>query len=291
MKKWSDWKIKTIDSTNVAFPKKLKKINKPVKKLFYRGKWEVGLFDKSLAIVGSRRNTRYGEYVVNNFVPNIVSEKITTISGFMYGIDSLVHTQTIECGGKTVAVLGSGLDILYPTRNDQLYSQILNSGGLVISEYEPTGKPALWTFPQRNRIVVGLASLGVLVVEAGLESGSLVTANIAINEKKKVFCVPGPINSNVSAGCNLWVKNNKATMVTNIDDILGKRHKSTNQACLFDDRGEMDKKILEILSSQALSMDELVLKTGIKLTELSVCMSVLEMDGLVEDVAGKYYLA
>jgi len=290
MKNWQDWKINKIRSNNNNFPEALSKITNPVKCLYYRGNWNLNLFKNSLAIVGSRRNTKYGEQVVKMLMPEIVSSEVTTISGFMYGIDSLVHNETIACGGKTVAVLGSGLDVLYPSRNNELYSQILESGGLVVSEYEADSKPALWTFPVRNRIVVGLASLGVLVVEAGMESGSLVTANIAINEGKKVYCIPGPITSSVSAGCNLWIKTKKAKMVTEIGDILDKKQTSSRQNSLFDNKGKVEIKILEIVENDALTMDELSLKTGIKISELSISLSMLQMNGTVEEINGRYYL-
>lgn len=288
--KWKDWPIEEIESSDSNFPKALTKIANPVKKLYYRGNWDKKLFKKSLAIVGSRRNTKYGQQVVKKLMPTLISNKITIVSGFMYGIDSLAHTETIECGGKTIAVLGCGLDVLYPTRNNDLYGQILNSGGLVVSEYESKAKPALWTFPQRNRIVVGLSSLGVLVVEAGLNSGSLVTARIAGEEKRKVYCVPGPITSSVSEGTNLWIKNNKGQMVTKVDDILGKKDKTSLQSSLFDNKNKKEKKILEYISNEALSLDELAIKTGINVSELSVILSMLQMEAVVEEMGGKYYL-
>lgn len=257
MTNWRDWPISQIKSRDAGFPKRLSKIKNPVKKLYYRGDWNVGLLDECLAVVGSRRNTKYGQQVIKMLIPGIVSEKITIVSGFMYGIDSLAHLETIDCGGKTIAVLGSGLDILYPTRNDDLYQKILESGGLVMSEYSPDTKPGLWTFPQRNRIVVGLSGLGVLVIEAGLGSGSLVTARIAKEEKRKVYCVPGPINSKVSAGCNLWIKNKKAVMVTGTEEIIGKKRKVNRQSLLFDGKGETEKQILKNLANEPFTLDEL----------------------------------
>ena len=132
--------------------------------------------------------------------------------------------------------------------------------------------------------------MGVLIVEAGLDSGSLVTANIALNEGKKVYCVPGPITSTVSAGCNLWIKNNKAKMVTGIEDILDRKQIANKQSSLFDSKGEVERKILAIIENEALSMDELVVKTGFNISELSVSLSMLQMDGFVEEIGGKYYL-
>src|SRR3989344_1792126 len=148
-------------------------------KYFYRGNWNEKIFKKSIAIVGSRRMTRYGREVIDKFVSAFVAEGVTTISGFMYGVDTEVHQKTVDYGGKTIAVFGCGLDVIYPAENEKLYKEIIKTGGSVVSEYEDNAKPHLWKFPQRNKIVVNLASLGVLVIEAGENSGSLVTAKIA----------------------------------------------------------------------------------------------------------------
>ena len=143
MKDWREWEIKTIKFEDENFPEGLKIIKNRPRRLYYRGEWDSGLFDRSLAVVGSRRITRYGREVLERFIPDLVAQKITIISGFMYGADSLAHQLTVENGGKTVAVLGGGLEVLTPSENDRLYTQIVNTGGLVISEYEADFKPTL----------------------------------------------------------------------------------------------------------------------------------------------------
>ena len=178
------------------------------------------IFENSLAVVGSRDMSLYGKEVIAKFVPDLVSNKITIISGFMYGVDVESHQKCLECGGKTVAVLGCGLNVLTSKENDSLYTKILENGGLVISEYEANLKPTRWSFPQRNRIVAGLSTLGVLVVEAKLKSGSLITAKIGQKQGKKVYVIPGQITSETSEGTNYLIKNNLGKMVTSAADIL-----------------------------------------------------------------------
>jgi len=163
--------------------------------------------------------SRYGQEVVAKFMPDLVANKITIISGFMYGVDTESHQKCLEFGGRTVAVLGGGLNILVPPENDDLYSQILNNGGLVISEYKNNFQPTLWSFPQRNRIVAGLSTLGVLVVEAGIKSGSLITARMGREQGKKIYVIPGQITSSTAEGTNYLIKNDLGEMVTLADDI------------------------------------------------------------------------
>src|SRR3990167_7460852 len=134
-----------------------------MKTLHFKGEDPYKLAKKSIAIVGSRRMTRYGAEVVDKFVSAFVSEGITTISGFMYGVDTEVHQKTVDYGGKTIAVFGCGLDVIYPPENEKLYVEILETGGSVVSAYDNNAKPHLWKFPQRNKIVAGLSTLGVLV--------------------------------------------------------------------------------------------------------------------------------
>lgn len=232
-----DYKIREIKKTENGFPEILKKIRKCPEKLYYRGEWDDKLFEKSLAIVGSRKMTRYGREVVTQFMPALVAEGVTVISGFMYGVDCEAHQQCVKLGGKTVAVLGWGLD--YKSGDMRLYKKILDGGGLVISEYEKDFKATRWSFPQRNRIVSGLAGLGVLVVEAGEKSGSLITARMAGEENRAVWAVPGPINGAVSKGTNWLIKKGLAKMMTTAEDIWGKSDETTMQSSLFE--ADLDK--------------------------------------------------
>lgn len=264
------------------------------KKLFYRGENPNNLINNSIAIVGSRQMTRYGREIVDKFVSEFAINGITTISGFMYGVDTEVHQKTVDYGGKTIAVFGCGLDVIYPSENKKLYRQIIESGGSVVSEYEDSAKPHLWKFPQRNKIVVDLATIGVLVVEAGENSGSLVTAKLAKKADKKVWAVPGPINSRVSVGCNELIKSGDAQMAVSIADILGysvKRIASSsrqNQNNLKLESSEL--KIYKLLQNEPLEIDEIARKTGESIVDIGTTLSIMGIKGLVTESGGKYFL-
>jgi DNA processing protein len=219
----------------------------------------------------------------------LVKEKITIISGFMYGVDTEAHQKCLEYGGKTVAVLGGGLNIIYPPENERLYEKILENGGLIISEYEPDFKPQLWTFPQRNRIVAGLSSLGVLVIEAGEKSGALITANLARQQGKKVFAVPGPITSSVSAGTNFLIKTHQAKMVTTPEEILGKKIETPSLFSL-QELSPLEQKIYQALETEPLTADEIAKTVGQNIVEVGKTLSLLSLKGLISEFAGKYYL-
>lgn len=204
-----------IECSDEIFPEKLLNENiKPrIKGLWYRGELDSGLFTKTVAIVGSRKMSRYGIQVLNEIVPRFVSAGYTTISGFMYGIDTEVHRLTIENGGRTVAVLGYGIDRELDIEVHSMYQKMMGSGGVILSEYEGMTRGQVWTFPQRNRIVVGLADM-VVVVEAGTKSGSLNSASWAIRQGKPVFAVPGSIFSATSEGSNILISEGKAISLT-----------------------------------------------------------------------------
>lgn len=286
---WKDWPIQTLDLNESNYPEALKKISRPPKRLYFRGKWSDKLFGKSLAIVGSRRLTLYGKSVISKMVSYLVSQKVTIISGFMYGTDSEAHQQAIDFGGQTVAVLGNGLNILYPPENDRLYGQVLQSGGLVISEYQPDFQPKLWSFPQRNRIVTALSSLGVLLIEAGEKSGALITARLAKIQNKPVFAIPGPITSSVSAGTNLLIQKHQAKMVLQPEDLLGQK---ATKVSLFANLeiSQLEKKILSQLENESLTTDQLAKLTNQNIISLSQTLSMMSLKGLLSESSGKYFL-
>lgn len=292
MRDWKKWPINQINVDDERFPEYLKSIKTCPKKLFFRGNWNSNIFEKTIGVVGSRRITRYGRDVIAKFVPTFVGNKITIISGFMYGVDSEAHKTCVENGGKTIAVLGGGLDYIYPPENDNLYSLILENGGLVLSEYEADFKPTLWSFPQRNRIVSALSTIGILVIEAGLNSGSLITAKIAKKQGKKIFSIPGQINSSTSTGTNWLIKNYNGILVSSPGDILESSFKiNATQIDLFEpDLSEIERKIIGLLKSEELSVDELSIKLNLAIADISINLSMLSMKNLIEEEAGKVYL-
>jgi len=178
------------------------------KQLFYRGAFQSSWFEKTLTVVGSRKMTNYGCAAVARLVPQLVEAGVTLISGFMYGVDQEVHRRTLEFGGRTVAVLGWGIDWAVGPEDLALFKKI-EKQGLIVSEYPLQTVPQLWMFPARDRLMAQLGQ-GTLVIEAAKRSGSLITANYAGKLKRPLFAVPGPITSAVSAGTNELIQSGRA---------------------------------------------------------------------------------
>ncbi|MFA5749899.1 MAG: DNA-processing protein DprA [Candidatus Shapirobacteria bacterium] len=292
MNEWKKWPIKTIEQND--FPEGLKGIRNCPKKLYYRGEWNNNLFEKTVAIVGSRQITRYGKEIIDKIMPEIVFRKTTVISGFMYGVDSESHWKCLEYGGKTVAVIGSGLNELCPKDNDKLYTKILETGGTIISEYESDFKATTWSFPQRNRIVSGLATVGVVVIEAGIKSGSLITAKLALEQKRHLLAIPGPINSRTSEGTNWLIKTGSAKMITTPVDIFEDKIIFPEQETLFKDYSnlnEVEKIIIDLLETEAMTSDELCQIMKRNITEISTNLSMMLMKDLLTEEDGKFYIS
>lgn len=292
MNDWKKWPIKIIKQKE--FPKHLKDIRLCPQKLYYRGEWSNDIFEKVVAVVGSRQITRYGKEMIEKIMPEIVTRKTTVISGFMYGVDSEAHWKCLEYGGKTIAVLGSGLDEFYPKENERLYLKILKTGGVVVSEYEPEFKATMWSFPQRNRIVSGLSTVGVLVVEGGIKSGSLITAKLGLEQKKRILAIPGPINSKTSQGTNWLIKTGAAKMITEPRDIFEDTISMPQQENLFKDYSnlnDIEKVIIDLLENEAMSSDEICQITKKNITEISTTLSMMLMKDLLTETDGKFYIS
>lgn len=183
--------IKYVTLASELYPQKLKSINNPPYVLFYKGDLSLVNY-KMVAVVGSRKNTIYGEQVAKFIANELFDISYGVVSGVAAGIDSVMHRQILSRGGKTIGILGCGIDVVYPRFNKKLYDQIV-SEGLLMSEFLPGTKPLSYNFPKRNRIISGFSDKGVIVVEASRKSGSLITANYALDEGKDVLAVPGPI--------------------------------------------------------------------------------------------------
>ncbi len=279
--------VNTLTPDHPDFPSSLLTIKPKVKKLYYSGTFNPNLFQNTLAIVGSRRSTTYGHQVIKQFIPLLIQQNITIVSGFMYGIDTLAHQETLNCGGQTIAVLGSGLNHPYPPENNPLFSQIIDNNGLIISEFEPDFKPTLWSFPQRNRIVSGLSTLGVLIIEANHKSGSLITARLALKQNKPLFCIPGPITSSLSSGTNQLIKTNQAQLVTSPQDIVGIKQLSLPSSP--SSLSPLEQKIIDLVSSEPLTIDELSPRLHLSVSDLSIQVSLMSLNNLVEEINGKVY--
>ncbi|KKS80137.1 MAG: protecting protein DprA protein [Candidatus Beckwithbacteria bacterium GW2011_GWA2_43_10] len=291
MREWKEWEIKLLKYKD--FPAGLQRVRPKVKQLFYRGEWKKDLFDKAVAVVGSRKITKYGRMATEMMVRGLTEAGYTIVSGFMYGVDTAAHKTCLENKGRTVAVLGCGLDCLTPAENDSLYTKILENGGLVVSEFTPKQEAKLWTFPYRNRIVAGL-SQAVLVIEAGEKSGSLVTARWAFQQKKKVLAVPGMITASLSKGTN-WLIKNGAGLARDANDILeelgGIRplKEKRKGRILPKLRGE-EAAVVEWLKREEMDADELSRKLNKSITQINILLSELCLKGVVEESGNKFML-
>ena len=279
-----------VDIKNKKYPKALKEIKSPPKRLYYRGNWDEDIFENCLAVVGSRRMTSYGRRIAEKMVRDIASAGVTIVSGFMYGIDATSHRASLDGGGRTIAVMPCGVNIVHPEYQGELYDDILKNKGLIISEFEKDFPPDTWTYPKRNRIVAGL-SKSTFVVEAALKSGSLITAGFAKKYKRRIFALPGPTSSNVSEGTNRLIKDG-ASIVTCAQDILDfyDIKKSDSNNLNFQKAEGLEKKILEILKREPMEIDALSRMFEIPSSKIGTILSLMTMKGLISQEGGKYFI-
>jgi len=279
------------------YPALLHEIGKDApKQLYFKGSWDEAIFENCLAVVGSRHMTTYGKQVVERIVSEAASAGVTIVSGFMYGVDAEAHKAALRVGGRTIAVMPCGIDLIHPEHQQDLYIEILNNNSLVISEYEGDMAPVLWTYPRRNRIVAGL-SQAVLVVEAGEKSGSLITANFAKKYNRKVFVVPGPITSENSKGIMQLIKEG-ATPISSANDILqifgSDGYREVRPPDKFDGRSDLktssfEAEILNQLQREGLNADSLSRILNKSAAELGVILSTMELRGIIKQEGSKYY--
>ncbi len=284
--------MKTVDVNDSRYPALLGEIKSRPDKLYYKGNWNQNIFKNCLAVVGSRRITTYGRQITNKLVSEIASAGITIVSGFMYGVDAQAHRAALLGGGRTIAVMPCGIGRIHPAYQDKLYQQILDEKGLVVSEIEGNAMPQLWTYPQRNRIVAGL-SQATLVVEAGLGSGSLITADLTKRFGRKLFALPGPLTSSVSEGTLGLIKEG-IEMVTSSDDVLayygkGDKGEAKNDFSLLN-LGRLEKEIIEKLKEEPMDIDLLSRQLNRLSSEIGTKLSLLQLKGIVSKEGNKYYV-
>jgi len=286
--------FQTVLITDKEYPKLLREIGKEApEKLYYKGNWDEKIFENCLAVVGSRHLTNYGRKITEQLVTEIVAAGVTIVSGFMYGGDEAAHKAAVEVGGKTIAVMPCGIDMIHPEYQEELYDDILNKNGLIISEFEGKFPPAPWTYPKRNRIVAGL-SKAVLIVEAGLNSGSLITAEFAKKFGRKIFAVPGPLTSEVSRGTAQLIKEG-AEVATGAKDILDfygvTSTKSPGEVRpLHRLEDEIERKIIEQLQREPLETDALARMLGMSVSKIGTTLSLMQLKGFINQEGGKYYV-
>ncbi len=283
--------IHIITWPDEGYPRRLKEIDQPPPVLYARGDF-LPEDDFAVAIVGTRRITPYGRQVTEELAGFLASNGITVISGLARGVDAAAHTSALRAGGRTLAVLGSGVDRIYPPENRSLADQII-ARGAVLSDYPVGTAPEASNFPPRNRIISGL-SLAVVVIEAGETSGALITAEFAAEQGREVFAVPGSILAPQSKGANKLIQNGAQLLLAPQDLLQAlnltrvSAQKSARQILPAD---EVEKQLLEALGSEPVHVDELRSQTGLPVEKVSAALVMMELKGMVRQVGGMHYVA
>jgi len=301
--------LKSLKKENVWFltlkdkhyPNLLSKIKNPPFVLYGRGisfdKWKEEELQKTIAVVGTRKTTQYGREVTKILASRLSLAGFTIVSGLAIGVDAISHKAALENGNKTIAVLGCGVDCCNPMENIDLYSQIIKSQSTIVSELPLSHPPTKGSFPARNRIITGL-SLGVLVTEGGEDSGSLITADYAFANNRKVFAVPGPITSSLSKGPFRLIQKG-AKLVISTDDILKElKFEIQNSKSEINLKSKITKhktgskeerEILEVLGNEALHFDEIVRRLQLDPSKIGSLLSIMEIKGFVKNTDGGFY--
>ncbi|MBQ9658806.1 MAG: DNA-processing protein DprA [Clostridia bacterium] len=314
--------IKVIKFADEEYPERLRTIKKPPEKLYVKGNMEL-LKQNSIAVVGSRKYSVYGQNMCKKFVNNLVGYNLNIISGIAAGIDACAHRGCLNAKGKTIVVLPCGLKNIYPIQNKKLYEEILQKGGLIVSEYEPDEKESSDHFRERNRIVAGLA-IGTLVIEARRNSGASITVRHTIEQGKKAFCIPSSLENSRGLGTNQMIRDKRAKLVMSVEDIIEEypelnltpndnfdfyeitkkenetnlvKNKKSNK--LKEELAPSEKQKLEVseeyqeiynnLTEESQSINELSRKTNKSISEVTTLLTLMQLEDLIEETAGKKY--
>lgn len=286
-------KIKIIKKDDKSYPKNLLEIKNPPEQLYVLG--DVSLLNKkSLAIIGSRNCTEYGYNQAMRFATEIANQDICIVSGMAVGIDSAAHIGAKMERGKTIAVLGGGFNNIFPKENEELFYEILECGGCIISEYAPDVKADNKNFPSRNRIVSGLSE-GLLVVEARYRSGTSITAKFAKEQGKKIFCIPSNVDSTTGYGTGVLIQNG-AKLVLNPNDILKSFGISALEEVIVEENEtdiKVDEEYIEVyetLSKIPINTNEICKITQKTVGEVNVTLTMLELQGIIKQVGANEFI-
>lgn len=289
-------KIKVLFYLDDDFPFRLKQCYDAPILLYFRGELE---FNKHryLGIVGTRTSTEYGRHLTETLVEECAAKDIVIISGMAYGIDICAHKAALKNGLPTVGVLAHGLDRLYPPEHFEISREMIESGGL-LTEYPFNTQPDRENFPSRNRIVAGLCD-GIVVVEAAEKGGALITADIANSYSRDVFAFPGRINDPFSKGCNKFIRDNRAALITGAadlfkmmswdDDEKGKKKKPAQQQ-LFVELSEEEERIMKVITREKRDIDSIAIDAALPMSKVSSLLFALEMKGVIKAFPGKQFV-
>ena len=282
-----------IEYSSHMYPERLKSIKNPPSRLYVRGNPEI-LNEIGIAVIGSRTNTQYGEKMCKIFVKKLVEYNINIISGLAIGIDSIAHKTCLKNFGKTIAVLPSGLDNIYPSKHRELAETIIANGGAVISEYENKIKADSEKFLERNRIVAALG-IGTLVVEGGIRSGTSVTAKYSKENGNPVFCIPSSIENIKGKTTNELIKNG-SKLVTDIDDILQNypnitfSKKDIKYKDIFLDIPQDLRVVYKVINNKPQDVNEIAIKTGLSIGEINYKTMLLQLDDKIKELPGQRFV-
>lgn len=284
--------VSFITFKDKAYPKLLAKIKNPPILLYVKGDSFGGEdLERTIAVVGTRKITEYGKEATELITSELVQYGFIIVSGLAFGADSVAHRKAVELGGKTIAVLGCGVDCCTPAENLGLYNQIIKNGGAIVSELPIGHPPTIGSFPSRNRIIAGL-SQAVVVTEGAEDSGALITADYAFKNQRKVFAVPGPITSSLSKGPYKLISKgaNLATSAAGILDYLGfggesKNHPFDKLRAKIKNQGDSKEEdlILEILENEGLQFDEIVRRSKLNSSKVGSLLSLMEIKGFIKN--------
>lgn len=289
LEKIEDKGIRLLSFLDELYPTMLQEIGETAPPLlFFIGDPEV-VWEDCVSIVGCRKASPYGRKVAMEFAGQLAELGLTIVSGMALGIDSCAHEGALAVGGKTAAVLGSGLDDIYPPQNLGLFRRICDRG-LVMSEFNPGTPPNKENFPRRNRIIAGL-SKATVVVEAPIKSGSLITAGLAANLGREVLAIPGSVYSENSEGCHKLI-NDGARLASSIDEILFALNMRRSQLVISADEelGEEERRLLQTISYQGTHINALAKELSLDIKEVAGQITMLEVRGLVSSRGGGYYI-
>ena len=287
--------IKPLFITDDEYPKRLLNCYDSPTLLYYRGTGDLNA-EKMLAVIGTRNHSDYAKQVTEKLIKELAEENVTIVSGLAYGIDGLAHKAALKNNLSTIGVLAHGLDKIYPQEHTSLAKDMIKKGGGLLTEYASNTKPDKHNFPTRNRIVAGMCD-ATLVIETSIKGGSMITAELANSYNRDVFAIPGRINDSKSTGCNYLIKNNKAFLAADTNDILEvmswqpkKKPPVKKQKDLFIELSADEKTIFSVLKEkETVHIDEINAKSGLSSSAVAAAILSLELQNVIVSLPGKLY--
>ncbi len=284
--------ITAISCLHTDYPETLLDLYDPPPVLYVRGNIELLKEDRMLAVVGTRTPTYDGKKTTNEFVKTIANEDVVIVSGLARGIDTIAHESTLQAGGRTIAVLGSGLNSMYPVENIELSETIIETGGALVSEMLPDEGPQKWSFPMRNRIIAAL-SKGVLIIEGKKTSGAMITAANALDLSRDIYAIPGSIYARLSEGPNHLIQNGAFPALSPWDILEAERWGARPEEKAKDQKkislNENEQKVVHLLENQPLTFDEISKQTQFSSSELNSLLTMLVLRGIIIKTPGNSY--